>query len=113
MDVALLAAAEAQPVADVVAMLADKAKAMAAWSATTMVAATSMDKARAAPRTRRVAQLWATVARAHLTRNTTALTKAHHKSVWPRKANARKATLPTRASASTCNVMACTCSPAL
>jgi hypothetical protein len=112
MDVALLAVDAAQLVAVVVAMLADKAKAMAAWSATTMVAATSMAKAHAALPTHRVAQLWATVAHVHLTHNKTVLTKAHRKSVWPRKANVRTAILPTRASASTCNVMACTCSPA-
>lgn len=119
MDAAPLVAVVARPVVAVVAMQAvDKAKATAAMSATTTVAATLITKALAALHMHRVAQRQ-TVAHVHPTRSKMALTKVHRKSVTPkppRKAAAmvvRTATLPTRASASTCNATACTCSPAL
>ena len=68
-----------------------------------MAKAVAQDKALAAQRT-------TTVAHAHRTRKTT-LTKALPKSACRKMHSAKKAILPTRASASTCSAMACTCSP--
>lgn len=111
-DVDRQAAIAAQRAADVVAALVHPAKATAAWSATTTAQATSIAKAHAAHRTHPVAL---PEARAHLTHKTTVTTTAHRKSACPKPhktiANAKKATLPTHASASTCSAMACTCSP--